>query len=134
MDEARAGGCQCGHIRYHIDGKPVDLVVCHCTECQRQSGSAFGMSLAVLAKSFQLTQGELSSFQVVCDSGRVKTCTFCPRCGTRIAHQTNPAGLSVKAGTLDDRSDLVPTAHYWTKSKQPWVIIPDGVKSFPDDG
>ena len=134
MSEPKLGGCQCGRIRYRIDGAPLDLVVCHCTECQRQSGSAFGMSLFVAAPSFRLVSGELKSFKVRCDSGRTKTCTFCGDCGTRIYHQTNSASMSVKAGTLDNTSSLTPTAHYWTKRKLSWVVIPDGVKCVADDG
>ncbi|MGH6870525.1 MAG: GFA family protein [Rhizomicrobium sp.] len=134
MIEIREGGCQCGRIRYRITGKPLDLVVCHCRDCQKQSSSAFGMSLFVAAKNFTITGGEPRSFTVVCDSGRIKTCTFCPDCGSRLTHQTNPAGLSVKAGTLDDPGGLVPSAHYWTKRKLPWVVIPAGVKCIEDDG
>lgn len=134
MSETRDGGCQCGGVRYRIDEKPLELAVCHCTDCQRQSGSAFGMSLAVRAASFRLTKGELESFAVTCNSGRIKTCSFCGDCGTRIHHQTRPDVLSVKCGTLDDKADLRPSAHYWTKSKLPWVVIPPGVKSVADDG
>ncbi len=126
------GGCQCGSVRYRLDGAPLALAVCHCTECQRQSGSAFGMSLAVPTGAFKLLSGALKTFEVRCDSGRIKTCAFCPECGTRIYHQT-PSGMSVKAGTLDDTSRLKPDSHYWTMRKQPWVIIPDGVPQFPDD-
>ncbi len=134
MSMTRDGGCQCGAVRYRIEGTPLGLAVCHCTECQRQSGSAFGMSLAVRATDFNLVSGVLNSFTVLCDSGRTKTCTFCPDCGTRIYHQTDPRGMSVKAGTLDDRTNLRPDAHYWVARKQAWVIIPDGVAAFPDDG
>jgi hypothetical protein len=90
----RQGGCQCGKVRYVVEGEPLSLAVCHCAECQRQSGSAFGMSMALAAPSFRLTSGALKSFAVTCDSGRAKTCTFCGDCGTRIYHQTNPAGIS----------------------------------------
>jgi len=87
------------------------------------------------APSFRLTPGALKSFAVTCDSGRAKTCTFCGACGTRIYHQTNPAGISLKAGTLDDTSHLKPDAHYyWTKRKQPWVVIPAGATCVEDDG
>jgi hypothetical protein len=134
MEETRHGGCQCGSVRYRIDGAPLNLTVCHCTECQRQSGSAFGMSLAIPVESFHLVSGKLKSFTVICDSGRAKTCSFCDDCGTRIHHQTNKAALSVKAGTLDDTSVLVPSTNYWTKSKQPWVILPQGVPCVADDG
>jgi hypothetical protein len=134
MSATRDGGCQCGRVRYRIEGDPIGLAVCHCTECQRQSGSAFGMSLAVRSAAFRITAGEPRSFTVTADSGRAKTCSFCPDCGTRITHQTHPAALSVKAGTLDDTSWLVPDAHYWTKRKQPWVVIPEGSRCVEDDG
>ena len=122
------GGCQCGRVRYRVEGEPIGLAVCHCRECQRQSGSAFGMSLALRRDAFQLVAGELASFTTVADSGRSKRCHFCPSCGTRIFHQSFEAAISLKAGTLDDTSWLVPTAHYWTQRMQPWVEIR---KAFP---
>lgn len=134
MAEEAMGGCQCGEVRYRFDGAPLELTVCHCTECQRQSGSAFGMSLWIPASAFALLSGSLKFFEVVCDSGRIKSCAFCPTCGTRIYHRTDDAGISIKAGTLDDTSSLRPTHHYWTKRKQPWVKIPTGSTTFPDDG
>jgi hypothetical protein len=133
MPEVLIGGCQCGKVRYRFEGEPIELTVCHCRECQRQSGSAFGMSLSIPAEAFELLSGNLKFFEVVCDSGRNKSCAFCPNCGTRIYHRTD-AGISIKAGTLDDTSRLRPTAHYWTKRRQPWVVIPDEVRRFPDDG
>jgi hypothetical protein len=130
----REGGCQCGYVRYRLDAEPFGVVACHCQECQRQSGSAFGMSMGVRTDSFRLLSGELNTFSVACDSGRTKRCTFCPRCGTRIHHSTSDAVLSVKAGTLDDTSWLRPAEHYWTKRKQPWVVIPEGARCIEDDG
>ena len=132
MARSMEGGCQCGSLRYRLDGEPLGLAICHCTECQRQSGSAFAMSLTVPKESFRLLSGELKTFTTLCDSGRTKECAFCPSCGTRIYHQ-GEAGMSIKAGTLDETSGLHPDAHYWTKSKQPWVPIPDGARTFPDD-
>jgi hypothetical protein len=126
------GGCQCGFVRYRVEREPLGLAVCHCRECQRQSGSAFGISLAVPDGAFQLVSGALKTFEVKCDSGRIKTCAFCPECGTRIFHQT-VGDMSVKAGTLDDTSWLRPDSHYWTTRKQSWVLLPDGVPQFPDD-
>ena len=133
MDRVIEGGCQCGRVRYRVEGAPFGLAVCHCTECQRQSGSAFGMSLAVASSAFKLRSGALKTFEVKCDSGRSKTCAFCPECGTRIYHQTSN-GMSIKAGTLDDTSWLKPDAHYWTKRKQSWVVVPESVPQISDDG
>jgi hypothetical protein len=127
------GGCQCGAVRYRLEGKPRSLAVCHCTMCQRQSGSAFGMSLAISRNAFQLLSGTLKTFNVTCDSGRIKECAFCPECGVRIYNRTE-GRTSIKAGTLDDTSWLEPDAHFWTKSKQAWTPIPDGAPCFLDDG
>lgn len=133
-DLVREGGCQCGRVRYCLAGEPLGLAICHCTECQRQSGSAFGMSLAVPESGFELLSGELRTFRVICDSGREKECAFCPHCGTRIHHRGSTPVLSIKAGTLDERAWLEPDTHYWTRSKQPWVVIPEGVPCVEDDG
>ena len=127
------GGCQCGFVRYELDGEPGALTVCHCKECQRQSGSAFGMSLAASRASLELACGTLKTFKVKCDSGRTKICAFCPECGTRIFHQIGE-NISVKAGTLDDVSTLKPDSHYWTRRKLSWVTIPSGIPQFSDDG
>lgn len=133
MDGFAKGGCQCGSVRYRLGAAPRTLAVCHCRDCQRQSGSAFALSLDVSPDAFQLLDGELKTFTAACDSGRTKECAFCASCGTRIYHR-GEWGMSIKAGTLDDTSQLRPEAHYWTKRKQPWVPIPDGVPCFPDDG
>lgn len=125
----QSGGCQCGDVRYELRGEIYRLNVCHCRDCQRQSGSAFGMSLVIAPETFQLLAGELSTFEMTADSGRVKTCAFCPRCGVRIYNRTS-ALCSVKAGTLDDTSWFRPDANYFTRSKQEWTPLADGVPAF----
>ncbi len=125
------GGCQCGEVRYEVVGTPRKLIVCHCTDCQRQSGSAFGMTLVVNEADFRLTQGEVKTFASKSAAGRAKLGAFCPQCGTRIYHKPEwrPGTVSVKPGTLDDTSGLRPDMHIWISSKQPWVTIPDRVKT-----
>jgi hypothetical protein len=130
MTRSMDGGCQCGALRYRIEGEPVALAVCHCSECQRGSGSAFGMSLVVPRGAFRMLAGEPKIWTRSSDSGRAVRCAFCAECGVRIYHQPErmPDTLNVKPGTLDDRSWLAPSAHVWLRSKQPWVPIPDGVR------
>lgn len=132
MSEVRTGGCQCGEIRYRIEGPPLAVVVCHCTECQRQSGSAFAWSVFVSKAEFQLISGEPTEFSRDTNSGRVGRFAFCPKCGTTIfgSPPYAEALLSIRAGSLDDNSGLEPEIHGWIQSKQPWVTIPDGVKCF----
>jgi hypothetical protein len=134
MTVTREGGCQCGAVRYRLTGDPIMLAVCHCTECQRQTGSAFGMSLWVRVGDFRLLTGRLKTFERSSESGLKVKCAFCPECGTRIHHEPERMqgqGLNVRAGTLDDTSGLTPTAHVWTDSKQPWVPIPENTTVFP---
>ncbi len=128
-DQAWLGGCQCGGIRYVITAPPLTLYACHCTECQRQSSSAFGLSMPVPRSGFTVTQGNPQLWTRTADSGRVVRCAFCPDCGTRLYHlpTRNDAVVNVKPGTLDDTSWLRPVAHVWTSSAQPWVIIPPNV-------
>ena len=119
-ETTHSGSCQCDQVKYTLADGDYRLNICHCKDCQRQSGSAFGLSLIVPFEAFQLTSGKLKSFQLKASSGRTKTCAFCPDCGVRIYNQTT-ASISVKPGTLDDTSWLGPDAHYWTESKQAWV-------------
>ena len=116
------GGCQCGAVRYRIDAEPLTVIACHCTECQKQSASAFGMTMTVRRESFRITQGEPARWQRATDSGGVLGAAFCPDCGARLFH--DPAGkptINVKAGTLDDTSSLRPVGHIWTDMAQPWM-------------
>jgi hypothetical protein len=132
LSDVRRGGCQCGNVRYRIEADPVTLIVCHCSECQRQTGSAFGMSLIVPADALVMEGGEPKTFSRLADSGKSVVCAFCKDCGTRIYHapEAFAATVNIKPGTLDDTSGLEPRAHVWTSSKQPWVPIPDGVRRF----
>ena len=143
-----AGGCQCGQLRYRIHEEPLTLYCCHCTECQRQAASAFGMSLRVASSGVEWS-GEAASFTR--DSGKPTSAEglFCAHCGTRILHrrsrmagdeedehEASAGGVSIKAGSLDDTSWLRPVGHIWLGSAQPWfrpdpaLVLHDGQ---PDD-
>ena len=121
------GGCQCGHVRYEITGKPLTFYICHCTECQKQSSSAFGMSMTVRCDETRIISGQMKIWERSADSGSRLTCHFCPECGTRLFHSRTGASdiWNLKAGSLDDTSWLEPVGHIWTKSAQNWVHIPD---------
>jgi hypothetical protein len=130
MPAPYTGGCQCGSVRYVVTTEPTRLVSCHCTECQRQSGSAFGMSLPVKKDSLTVT-GLTKQFMRLADSGNEVTGVFCPECGVRIYHalKSAPGVVSIKPGTLDDTRWLRPELFIWMKSAQGWVPVPDGVKA-----
>jgi hypothetical protein len=129
------GGCQCGAYATVLRGEPVWLAICHCSECKRQSGAAFGMSLRVHEANVQLTSGAPKRWTGTADSGRLVVCHFCGNCGIRVWHEPVGSGfVHVKPGTLDDPSQLVPRYEGWTRRKVPWLKI-DGLEgSFDAQG
>ena len=130
----REGGCQCGAIRYVVNAAPILVFACHCTACQRRSGSAVVVSLIVPDRDFRLTRGTLKPQARVADSGAQLTHWFCAECGTPIlgmARGTAPdVYQTVRVGTLDDVSGISPSVHVWTRSAQDWVTVPAGPRSF----
>jgi hypothetical protein len=137
MKLPQTGGCQCGALRYEITEAPRMVYTCHCTDCQRLTSSAFSMAVVLPDGAFRLTRGEPRSLQKTADSGRMTTRWVCPECGSWICGAPRPgSGLRVRAGTLDDTSWLRPTVHFYTRSKQSWVTLPEGDQSFatqPED-
>nr|WP_256372982.1 GFA family protein [Pseudoruegeria sp. HB172150] len=127
------GGCQCGALRYRITAAPVTCYACHCTLCQRQSGSGFGMSLQCPDDSVEL-EGPSASLEWTGGSGRLSRHTFCPACGVRVTHQIEGSPVIViKPGTLDDTSWLRPAGHIFTATRQPWVPEPSATTLVYED-
>jgi len=126
------GGCLCGEVRYVIAEPPRQVYTCHCRDCQRLTSSAFSTAILVPDKAFRLTGAEPLTLHSSGDSGRTKMRLVCPRCSCWIsgASQADIDLCRVRAGTLDDTSWLRPTVHYWTRSKQPWIMIPQGDEVF----
>ena len=122
------GGCQCGAQRYTVRTMPLTLYICHCTDCQAQSGSAFGMSLSVERDGIDAPWDRLKSWARPVAGGNSVVGFFCPECGTRLFHQPSrrPSIVNVKPGTLDDTGWLRPAGHIWTGSAQPWVVFDEG--------
>ena len=127
------GGCQCGSVRYVVKAEPVTLYICHCRDCQKQTASAFAMSLTVRSDQIDITTGTLKEWRRPAESGADVFCRFCPTCGTRIIHgkDTRPEFVNVKPGTLDDTSWLTPVAQIWTTRAQPWIDFGPRFLSYP---
>jgi hypothetical protein len=124
-------GCQCGKVRYEIGATPLLTYLCHCTECQRLTGSAFAMAIVVTEQAFRLMGADLRPLHRIADSGRVVTRLVCPECGAWVCGLPTPNGLRrVRAGSLDDRSWLRPTVNFWTRSKQPWITLTEDDRHF----
>lgn len=134
MLEAHSGGCACGAVRYRVFGKPAFTSVCHCKFCQRRLASAFAVVASFDEKCVEIMQGNLTEREHRSDeSGRWMRMSFCPICGTTVCHtaQFRPGMRLVAAGTFDDTSWFAIDRHIWVESKQPWVLIPPGVATYP---
>jgi len=129
-----SGGCQCGAVRYEVSAEPLEVYVCHCRECQKQSASAFGISVIVPALAFVLKRGHLKTWTRLTDSGGILECMFCVACGSRIRHSNlRETTVSIKGGSLDEPVDLTNAVHIWTTRKLPGVVIPNGATEFPGE-
>jgi hypothetical protein len=119
------GGCPCGGARFEVTAMPLLVYACHCTECQRWSGSAFSMSMPVAANSFRMMRGDPKSWRRIGASGVESTYWFCGGCGGRVYGQRDarPDIIAVRAGTLDDTSWLRPVAHVYMRSAQAWEQV-----------
>lgn len=133
----QTGGCQCGGVRYTVSLPPRLVYACHCTECQRATSSAFSIVAIVPGQGFALSGLALKSFSRAAGGGRMVTRWCCPDCGTWICGgdtdpRTTPPDTAqwIQAGTFDDTSWLKPTAHYWVRSKQPWIMLSPGDQIF----
>jgi hypothetical protein len=126
------GGCSCGAIRYEVAGLPLALYTCNCTECQTASGSAFALNMPVATKDLRFTKGQPKGWHKTSRSGANVIAWFCGECGARLYGEREgcPDSMTLRAGTLDDTSWLVPVAHIYMRSAQPWVQPAPGAVCF----
>jgi len=134
MTQGLEGGCACGAVRYRLASAPMFVHCCHCRDCQRQTGSAFVLNALIETGRIALLAGDPSPFAMPTDSGRPHDIYRCSACGTALwsDYGGRPALRFVRVGTLDDAAALPPDVHIYTRSKLPWVVLPDGVPAFDE--
>jgi hypothetical protein len=118
------GSCHCGAITYEAEVDPAQVAVCHCTDCQTLSGSAFRTVVPTRIGSFHLLSGQPHIYVKTAESGNPRQQAFCPACGTPIystAVGDGPKVHSIRVGTARQRAALVPRVQYWCRSAQPWL-------------
>jgi hypothetical protein len=124
---SRDGGCRCGKVRFRISAPPLLTMACHCTGCQRMTGSAFSLSAAIPSDGFLVTKGE----PVIGGLHGAIRHYFCPYCMSWLF--TRPEGfdwfVNVRATMLDDVGWFTPFIETCTSEKLPWAITP-AVHSF----
>ena len=118
------GGCHCGFITIEGEADPEKVNVCHCTDCQTGTGSAFRVSVPIPGNVFKMRGQPTNYVKTTSESGNPRVQAFCPKCGSPIfsADPTDgPKLYMIRAGTIRQRDQFVPKLQYWTRSRQKWV-------------
>jgi hypothetical protein len=128
------GGCLCGAVRYEASEPPHDVMYCHCSRCQKQTGSAFDVVAGFPADSFRITSGEPKFYK----SSEILERGFCADCGSGVIGRyfdPDDPMVWVKVGTLDHPEDAPPTQHFGIESQMPWLTIDDDLpRAHTEDG
>lgn len=131
MSVSREGGCSCGAVRYSLASEPMFVHCCHCLNCQRQTGSAFAINVLIEAGSVEIVAGDPRPVGVPRDDGSTQRIFRCPACQVAVySEYTRPQVWFVRAGTLDDPSQVSPDVHIYTRSKRDWIALPESVPAF----
>ncbi|MEE9481004.1 MAG: GFA family protein [Kiloniellales bacterium] len=119
------GGCHCGNITYEAEVDPDQVAICHCTDCQTLSGSAYRTYVPASAETFRFLAGEPKTYIKTGESGAKRVQTFCPECGSPIYSTSvgeGPKVYGIRLGTVRQRDELVPKKQIWSRSAQHWVM------------
>ena len=117
------GQCHCGFISYEAEADPQNVVICHCTDCQNLSGSAFRTVVRV-GDTFRLLSGEPTVYVKTAENGNKRAQAFCPRCGSPIyatSVGSGPKAYGVRLGTVRQRDEFIPKIQIWSRSRQKWA-------------
>ena len=127
----REGGCSCGAVRYRLASDPLFVHCCHCLNCQRQTGSAFVINLLIETDRVELLADDPVPVDVPRGAKTTQRIFRCPTCQVAVfSRYTRASTRFVRGGTLDDPSSISPDVHIYTRSKLPWVALPDSVPAF----
>lgn len=124
------GGCDCGEVRYRMTTVPLFVHCCHCRWCQRETGASFALNAMIESDRMEILRGEILWVDTPSASGRGQRIARCPACHLALwSHYAGAGPLLgfVRVGTLDQPDRLPPDIHIFTASKQPWVVLPEGV-------
>lgn len=134
-EQALGGRCTCGEIEYRLLQKPMFVHCCHCTWCQRETGSAFAVNGMIEADQVELVKGEPVCINTPSSSGSGQQIFRCPTCQVALWSCYSGAGAAirfVRVGTLASPDECPPDIHIFTSTKQDWVRLPDEVPAVPE--
>jgi hypothetical protein len=126
------GGCHCGNITYVAEVDPEKVGICHCTDCQTFSGSAFRTSVPAAKDGFQIRSGQPKIYVKTAESGTKRAQAFCPECGTSIysAAVSDPQVFNIRVGTTRQRTELRPKSQGWCRSRLDWITDLESLPQF----
>ncbi|HTX51414.1 MAG TPA: GFA family protein [Caulobacteraceae bacterium] len=132
MELPLEGGCACGEVRYRLTATPLIVHACHYTECQRQSGTAFATNALIESAHVDVVKGRPIEANLPTESGRPHPAIRCGACGITLwSHYGGRRAISfIRVGTLDDARGVAPDVHIFTRSKVPWLRLPEGALAF----
>jgi hypothetical protein len=124
------GGCHCGYIKFEAEVDPGKVSICHCTDCQNLTGSAFRVTVPAPKSGFKLLTGEPKIYVKTAESGTKRAHGFCPQCGTPIyaTQITDPQVYGIRVGTVRQRTQLPPRRQTWCRSALDWSM---SIKDLP---
>ena len=118
------GGCHCGKITFCAEIDPEQIIICHCTDCQTLSGSAYRTVASAIEGTFKLLTGDPKIYVKIAENGSKRAQAFCSDCGTPIYSAPEGEGspfFGIRVGAIKQRDQLVPKIQYWSRSAQTWV-------------
>jgi len=119
------GRCHCGYLSFEAEADPAQVAICHCTDCQSSTGSAFRVNVPVPAASFKMLGGEPTRYvKTTAASGNPRVQAFCPKCGSSIYSTSpgdNPTSYMLRVGVMRQRDQLPPKQQYWCRSARSWL-------------
>ncbi|MCA1438804.1 GFA family protein [Ensifer sp. IC4062] len=118
------GQCHCGHVTYEAEIDPDDVSICHCTDCQQLTGSAYRVTASTRRTSFRLTGAEPKLYVKIAENGRRRLQFFCPECGSPIyttGTDEDAEEIGIRVGTINQRRALAPRSQIWCSSALPWI-------------
>lgn len=131
------GSCHCGAIAYEAEIDPDMVSICHCSDCQTLSGTAFRVVIFTSGENFRLTRGTPKTYVKIAESGNRRAQTFCAECGTPIyatsADEGPPNAYGIRVGTARQRDQLPPKRQIWHRSAVAWFPELEGLATKEKD-
>lgn len=129
----RLATCACGQLRIACEGEPDRVSICNCTQCQKRTGSAYGVGAYFRRECIRRIEGHAKSFTRSSDAGRWLTFNFCPTCGTTLywEMELRPGVIGVAVGAFEERAFPEPEVAVWTQHRFAWAPLPEGKPAFP---